>query len=340
MSRLIIDLNGREIAADEYDLLRHEAIAGIILFSRNIDTPQQVQALTQHIRDINPDLFICVDQEGGRVQRLKHQFTPLPPLYYFGQHFRQQPQIALAELKMMATQLIAETLAVGIDFSFAPVLDLYRRDSSVIGDRAFASHPDEVIKLAEVFIDAAHQAGAVVCGKHFPGHGSVEADSHLTSVFDQREFAEIEQNDLKPFKALAAKLDLIMPAHVTYAKVDKLPAGFSPYWLQTVLRQQLEYSGLIVCDDLSMKAACNLGDIFTCLTLAFEAGCDLALICNDRPNVLAVLEKWSYPIDQTLNKKLLNLRHSKKYSWEELQHLPEWQVQAELIAKMKSGDVQ
>lgn len=278
---LMLDIAGTELTQEDIELLRAPQVGGVILFARNIQSPAQVRALTDHMRQVRPDILIAVDQEGGRVQRLKQGFTLLPAMGRFGELYQTEPERALKLAEECGWLMATEVLAVGIDFSFAPVLDL-NDISDVIGDRAFAQQPADIIALADAFLRGMHRAGMATTGKHFPGHGSVKADSHVAAAIDSRTFAEIQRHDLQTFIQLQNQLDALMPAHVIYDQVDPNPAGFSEFWLQQVLRQDMGYDGVLFSDDLSMQAACVAGDADARLRAALAAGCDMGLVCNNR----------------------------------------------------------
>lgn len=286
---LMVDVGGLTLTAEDKEVLAHPWVGSVILFSRNVDTPAQIKALTDEMRAVKPDLWIAVDQEGGRVQRFREGFTRLPAMRTFGDQYDRDPVAALSAARTCGQLMASEVKAVGVDFSFAPVLDLDGGISTVIGDRAFHSAVNPAIALQRAFIEGMKAAGMMTIGKHFPGHGSVAADSHIDLPIDDRSWNEIEAYDLRPFAALASELDGIMPAHVVYPQVDPLPAGFSEYWLQTVLRQQLGFKGLIFSDDLCMQGAVDIGPITERVDVALAAGCDVVLICNDRGAVMEVL---------------------------------------------------
>jgi len=277
----MIDLQTTEIQAAERELLVDELVGGVILFSRNIESPGQVEALCAEIRRIRPGLLIAVDQEGGRVQRLRQGWTRLPPMRVHGTTLDVDRDRALREATEHGWLMAVEVLASGIDLSFAPVLDVDAGVSAVIGDRALASRPDDVVELARAFIGGMHEAGMAAVGKHFPGHGHVATDSHLELPDDPRSGNEIEAADLSVFARCAGCLDGIMPAHVRYSSVDSRPAGFSRYWLQEVLRGRLGFDGVIFSDDLSMEGAAEAGDMPSRVQAALDAGCDCLLVCND-----------------------------------------------------------
>ncbi|XID74455.1 beta-N-acetylhexosaminidase [Alkanindiges sp. WGS2144] len=285
---LMLDIEGTSLTMEDQRLLAEPQVGGLILFGRNIQNPRQVRSLTDSIRQICPDILIAVDQEGGRVQRLRHGFSHLPTMRSFGNLYEKEPEQALQLAEQCGWLMASEVLAVGIDFSFAPVLDL-DGISQVIGDRGFHTQKESVIALAGAFMQGMHHAGMATTGKHFPGHGSVEADSHIAAPIDHRPLEEIEANDMQPFIQLKDQLDALMPAHVIYDQIDPNPAGFSPFWLQTIIRQKLEFDGVLFSDDLSMQAACVAGGADARIKAALSAGCDMGLVCNDRPAALDAL---------------------------------------------------
>lgn len=288
---LMLDVAGTTLTSEDIELLKAPQVGGLILFGRNIESPEQVRALTDHIRQIRPEILIAVDQEGGRVRRLKieHGFSNIPAMGRLGEIYLTQPESARELAHACGWLMASEVLAVGIDFSFAPVLDI-DDISDVIGDRGFAKNPQDIIPLARAFMQGMKQAGMATTGKHFPGHGSVKADSHVAAAIDSRSFAEIEAHDMLSFKALIPELDAIMPAHVIYENIDPNPAGFSEFWIQKVLRQQLGFDGVLFSDDLSMQAACVAGGADARIRAALHAGCDMGLVCNDRNAACIALE--------------------------------------------------
>ncbi len=285
---LMLDIAGTELTQEDIELLQAPQVGGMILFSRNIESPAQVRALTDHMRRIRPDILIAVDQEGGRVQRLKTGFTLLPTMGKFGELYLTQPEKALQLAEQCGWLMAIEVLAVGIDFSFAPVLDL-NDISDVIGDRAFAKNVQDIVPLASAFMQGMQRAGMATTGKHFPGHGSVKADSHVAAAIDPRQYQDIYDNDMQSFIKLQPQLDALMPAHVIYENVDPNPAGFSPYWIQKVLRQDLKFDGVLFSDDLTMQAACVVGGADARIKAALEAGCDMGLVCNNRESACVAL---------------------------------------------------
>lgn len=289
---LMLDIEGTSLNQEDEKLLRAEQVGGLILFGRNIDNPAQVRQLTDSIRQVRPDILIAVDQEGGRVQRLRNGFSRLPPMRTFGQLLQHEAEQALLLAEQCGWLMAIEVLAVGIDFSFAPVLDV-DGISHVIGDRGFHPGKEGVISLAGAFMRGMHRAGMATTGKHFPGHGSVEADSHVAAPVDHRSLQEIEENDMQPFVQLKAHLDALMPAHVIYDQVDPNPAGFSPFWLQDIIRNKLQFDGVLFSDDLSMQAACVAGGADARIKAALNAGCDMGLVCNDRAAACVALDALS-----------------------------------------------
>lgn len=301
---LMLDISGTTLSQEDIELLQQPQVGGMILFSRNIESPQQVRELTDHMRQIRPDILIAVDQEGGRVQRLKQNFSLLPAMGRLGDLYKTQTQQAIQLAEQCGWLMASEVLAVGIDFSFAPVLDI-NDISDVIGDRAFADNIDEIIVLANAFMLGMKKAGMATTGKHFPGHGSVKADSHIAAAIDPRSYQEIEQKDMQSFIQLMPQLDALMPAHVIYPAVDENPAGFSPFWIQEVLRKKLNFQGVLFSDDLSMQAACVAGGADARILAALNAGCDMGLVCNDREAAclaLSALDNYKMPNQQRLEK--------------------------------------
>lgn len=274
---LMLDIQGVWLTAEDRHLLRQPQVGGVILFARNIEHPAQVRELCLAIRAVRADILIAVDQEGGRVQRLRRGFVRLPAM---GELRECDGASGLAE--QLGWVMASEVLAAGLDFSFAPVLDLDYGRSAVIGRRAFGGDPLQVVELAGAFIRGMTAAGMAAVGKHFPGHGWAEADSHVAIPRDERSLQQIRDSDLIPFSRLATHLAGVMPAHVIYPQVDAQPAGFSRRWLQEILRGEIGYRGVIFSDDLSMAGAHVVGDAAARIEAALQAGCDMGLVCNDR----------------------------------------------------------
>jgi len=321
---LMVDVNGLSLTPDDAQLLAHAQVGGLILFARNYESPVQLGRLIAQVRAVRADIIIAVDQEGGRVQRLQKGFTRLPPMRRLGAFYDSQPEQALTLAKQTGWLMAAEVLAEGIDLSFAPVLDVDSGISDVIGDRAFASGAKEIIAISAAFIEGMHEAGMVATAKHYPGHGHVAADSHVAIPVDERCYEEIERTDLQPFKALCSSYDAVMPAHIIYASVDAQPAGFSSYWLQTLLRQTMNFDGVIFSDDLSMEGASVAGGFPERADAALAAGCDMVLVCNNRPAALEVLEHLAKkPL--VPSHRLSRLVGAGRMSREELRASEQWQ---------------
>lgn len=289
MTAVMIDFDGYELTAEDRELLQHPAVGGVIYFTRNFHDQDQLQELVRQTRAAarNP-LVLAVDHEGGRVQRFRKGFSAIPAMANFLEQSTSLTQAQHAAQEC-AWLMAAEVLAMDIDLSFAPVLDV-RGISEVIGDRAFAERSDEIIPVARSFIKGMHQAGMKTTGKHFPGHGSVAADSHIAIPIDERPWDEIVTVDLPPFIELATCLDAIMPAHVIYPDVCEHPAGFSSRWLKEILRAQLHFTGVIFSDDLAMAGATVAGSMADRAHAALAAGCDMVLACNDRAGAIQVIE--------------------------------------------------
>lgn len=334
---LMLDIAGTALTQEDIQLLQAPQVGGVILFGRNIESPRQVRALTDHMRQVRPDILIAVDQEGGRVQRLKQGFTLLPAMGRFGELYQQQPELAVELAEQCGWLMATEVLAVGIDFSFAPVLDL-NDISDVIGDRSFARNMDDIIVLARAFLSGMQRAGMATTGKHFPGHGSVKADSHVAAAVDSRSYAEIQQKDMQSFIQLQAQLDALMPAHVIYDQVDPNPAGFSPYWIQTVLRQQLNFDGVLFSDDLSMQAACVAGGADARIQAALNAGCDIGLVCNDRAAACLALEGiQNLPLPNQARLARMRGQILEIQIGDVLELGPEWQAVRDRIVRFKDS---
>lgn len=273
----MLDIAGTWLTAEDRQILRQPQVAGLILFARNIEDPRQVRELSAAIRAVRPDLLLAVDQEGGRVQRLRQGFVRLPAMRALADNANAE-QLAEDCGWVMAS----EVLAAGLDLSFAPVLDLDHQRSAVVGSRSFEGNPELATRLAGAFIRGMNAAGMAATGKHFPGHGWAEADSHVAIPVDERSLEQIRAVDLQPFAQLSRQLAAVMPAHVIYPQVDSQPAGFSRRWLQDILRGELGFTGVIFSDDLSMAGAHVVGDAACRIEAALVAGCDMGLVCNDR----------------------------------------------------------
>jgi beta-N-acetylhexosaminidase len=287
---VMLDVEGLTLTDEDRMLLRHPLVGGVIYFARNFESADQIAQLSADIRRERPEILIAVDQEGGRVQRFKQGFTRLPAMQKFLPAYQKDSLAALRLVKNCGWLMATELLSVGVDFSFAPVLDTDDHGCEVIADRAFSPDPKEVALLAGAFMEGMAEAGMATTGKHFPGHGSVVGDSHQVLPQDDRTFTTIAAHDLIPFKALSHKLQAIMPAHIVFSEVDSKPVGFSSHWLQNILRQQLGFEGVIFSDDLSMEGAAFAGGYGERALAALGAGCNMALVCNNRQGVLEVIE--------------------------------------------------
>jgi len=279
---VMADVAGLRLEDADRRRLSHPLLGGIILFARNFESPAQLKLLTAEIRALRtPELLICVDHEGGRVQRFREGFTAIPPMRKIGQLWDLDRAAAVRAAESAGHVIGVELGAHGVDFSFAPVLDLDYGASSVIGDRAFHASPEAVGALGAAVVRGLHSAGMGAVGKHFPGHGYATADSHVAIPSDDRSFEEIMASDVAPYRpSIAAGLAGVMPAHVIYTAVDPLPAGFSGFWLKDVLRKQLGFDGMIFSDDLSMEGASAAGGMVERAMAALDAGCDVVLVCN------------------------------------------------------------
>jgi len=315
---IMIDIEGQSLTALDKEKIAHPNTGALILFSRNFEHPDQIQGLIKAIRNARQgDILIAVDQEGGRVQRFQHGFTRLPPAARY---------VEQADLAEQAGWLMAaELLAVGVDFSFAPVLDVDCGISEIIGDRSFAQNPQQAATLAGAFRLGMQRAGMAATGKHFPGHGAVALDSHLALPIDNRDLETIRHQDLTPFRQLiAAGLEAVMPAHVAYPAVDKLPAGFSEIWLQQILRQELGFDGAVFSDDLSMAGAAAIGDFNERAGLALQAGCDMLLVCNNSAAAEQVLDSTPVRPLKHRERRLQNMRGQSQLSRQALVDSEQW----------------
>lgn len=307
---VMTDIAGTELAPEDIARLSHPLVGGVILFTRNYRSPEQLSELTQAIHAVkNPPLLIAVDHEGGRVQRFREGFTALPPMRELGRLWDGDPQQARVAAREVGYVLAAELRAHGVDFSFTPVLDLDFGVSHVIGDRAFHREPQVIAALAHGLLTGMREAGMATVGKHFPGHGYVRADSHTEVPIDERDLLDIELADLLPFKQMAEYgMTAVMPAHVIYPKVDAKPAGFSRVWLQDILRRQLGFEGVIFSDDLSMEGARTGGGIVARAESALVAGCDMVLVCNDSDSADELLAGLRWTVQPASMARLVRMR--------------------------------
>jgi len=330
---LMVDLVGLELSDVEREILKHPLVGGVILFSRNYESPEQVTALTESIRSLrDPHLLISVDHEGGRVQRFRKGFTRLPPIGALGKHYMQHPQQTLERAEQTGWLMAAELRAVGVDFSFAPVLDLDYGISDIIGDRSFHRDPEAVSAMAHAYIQGMKRAWMPAVGKHFPGHGAVEVDSHLGLPVDNRHFEDMWQADMLPFRQLCqADLSGIMPAHIVYEQSDDLPAGFSPFWIKEVLRDRLAFEGAVLSDDLSMEGAAIIGDPLARAEAALDAGCDMVLVCNKPESAVQVIDGLKMKADPLRHMRLVRLHGRHTFNRDELFASQEWKDAANIV---------
>jgi beta-N-acetylhexosaminidase len=322
----MLDLRGVTLEQEEREVLSHPLVGGVILFSRNYESPEQLTALINEIHALRtPPLLIAVDQEGGRVQRFRQGFTRLPAARRFGEIYEQDRRRARQLAEQAGWVMASELRAAGVDISFAPVLDLDYGVSSVIGDRAYHRNPGVVAELAGSVMHGMQRAGMAATGKHFPGHGAVEADSHEAVPRDERRLEDILAEDVKPYEGMIANgLAAIMPAHVIYTDVDDRPAGFSAFWLGEILRKRLEFQGVIFSDDLNMQGASVAGDYVARAEAALAAGCDMVLICNNPEGARAILRGLAYAPSPVLHARLARLHGRHPVTMGELHRLPAW----------------
>lgn len=277
---LWIDIVGTRLNADDRRRLLHPFTAGVVLFTRNYVDMAQLKQLTADIHALNPEMIIAVDHEGGRVQRFREGFTDIPAMGDLGELWDDNPDSALELSYKLAKTMASELKAAGVDMTFAPVLDLNYGRSDIIGRRAFHATPEGVIALANTFIDGLHAENMWAVGKHFPGHGYVKADSHVDDPVDERDFETLLMSDIRPYVALGNKLDALMTAHIVFPKIDDRLVTYSSDWLKTILRDQINFSGIVFSDDLAMHAATHM-PVLQRVEEAMAAGCDYVLLCND-----------------------------------------------------------
>jgi beta-N-acetylhexosaminidase len=322
---VMLDIEGLTLAPHEHEKLQHPNTGAVILFARNYENPQQVTELIDSIRAVRSGpLLIAVDQEGGRVQRFQNGFTRLPP----AASYARAPELAESAGWLMA----AELLAIGVDFSFAPVLDIDCGVSQIIGDRSFSTDAELATQLSSSFRKGMKSAGMAATGKHFPGHGAIALDSHLTLPIDERDLESLRNKDLIPFKQLINEgLEAVMPAHVLYTQIDANPAGFSKFWIQTILREELNFKGVVFSDDLSMEGAAFAGDFPERAKRAQQAGCDMLLVCNNPAAAEQILEALPVTNDPVRTQRLMSMQGQKRLDRTELMNSSLWQKTAALI---------
>ena len=345
---VVLDIAGLALGEEDRRRLAHPLTGGLILFARNFESRRQLTELTAEIKSIRPDCLVCVDHEGGRVQRFRTDgFTALPAMRVLGELWMKDAMAATDAASALGHVLAAELRACGVDLSFAPVLDLDHGGSTVIGERAFHRDARVATLLAKSVAHGMLRAGMAHCGKHFPGHGYVKADSHVAVPVDKRSLNVLLADDAAPYAWLSATLTAVMPAHVVYEKVDHRPAGFSERWLKTILREQMGFTGAVFSDDLSMEGARHLDGVPLTTTeaavLALEAGCDMVLLCNQSADGGAAVDElleglvraardgsWTPDPDAEARRQAL-LPAAPPLAWDALMHDPAYQRSLERL---------
>jgi len=326
MGPIMMDVQSTSLNEEDREILQHPLVGGLILFTRNYENPEQLCQLTRSVREAaGRDILIAVDHEGGRVQRFREGFSSIPAMGTILKSAEGNIQEACIQAKKAAQLMALEVQAAGIDISFAPVIDI-DNISEVIKDRGFDKDPENVSLLASAFIEGMNSVGMKATGKHFPGHGSVVADSHIDLPIDSRPYSEISGLDMIPFKRLIKenKLDAIMPAHVIYPAVDDRSVGFSELWLQDLLRLQLGFKGTIFSDDLSMEAASSIGGYIERAEAAQAAGCDMLLVCNKRSAQIEVIDRANISVNEHSSKRIANMLKTNDIAWHNLSSNDLW----------------
>jgi len=335
---LMIDLEGTAVTAEEREMLRHPLVGGVILFTRNYVDPAQLAGLVADIHAArNPPLIVAVDHEGGRVQRFRDGFSALPPPRRIGHEYDANSRCGLELARSMGWLMAAELRSHGVDLSFTPCVDI-DHGVSFITDRAFHRNPDAVAALAIAYAHGMRDAGMAATAKHFPGHGAVVADSHLTLPVDRRELADLT-GDLTPYRRLIANgLPAVMVAHILFPAVDDAPSSLSARWIRDVLRGEMRFQGVVFADDLSMGgAAAAFGDVVTRATRALSAGCDMLPVCNQRASVVELLDHLRAEPAPASGLRLVRLHGRGSWSPEELKTRPEWQRAQEWLQRCASA---
>jgi beta-N-acetylhexosaminidase len=319
---IMLDIEGTSLTDEDKKLVKSPHVGGLILFSRNFENKDQLIDLCFEIKSIKPEILIAADQEGGRVQRFKDGFSEIPSMQRLGDLVAHDAEKGLSMCRKTGWLMAAEMIATGIDLSFAPVLDIDRNTSSVIGDRSFSEQVEVVINSAKAFILGMAEGGMAATGKHFPGHGGIEEDSHEEAPIDKRTLLELQAHDLMPFKEISDLLDGVMTAHITFPEIDELAVSFSKKWIQDILRGSLNFKGIVFSDDLSMKGAEIAGNFKNKARLSIEAGCEMILVCNNRSGALEVLNFFE---ENNISKteKVYSMLMSRDISWLDLDKNPE-----------------
>ena len=316
--RLMISIDGTTLSSSDKDLIRNRHVGGIILFTRNFHSQPQIEELCSEIKNIKNNIIIAVDQEGGRVQRFNDEYTQLPAMQVLGDYCISNNDYSFAA--DVGWLMSLELIASGVDISFAPVLDVDRNTSSIIGNRSFSNKPQNVVDIASHFIQGMSEAGMQATGKHFPGHGGIKEDSHITEPIDTRSKDDLIDNDLKPFIELKDKLSAVMTAHITYPDIDNVCVSFSEIWLKNILQNNIGFNGVIFSDDLTMKGAGNISMDEKAIK-ALNAGCDMVLVCNDYKEANSVINRFEKE-DIDLNSRIGMMQKTKTFNWEDLADNP------------------
>ena len=316
--RLMISIEGMTLSSSDKDLIRNRHVGGIILFTRNFHSQPQIEELCSEIKNIKNNIIIAVDQEGGRVQRFNGEYTQLPSMQVLGDYCISNNDYSFAA--DVGWLMSLELIASGVDISFAPVLDVDRNTSSIIGNRSFSNKPQNVVDIASHFIQGMSEAGMKATGKHFPGHGGIKEDSHIAEPIDIRSHNELMDTDLKPFIELKDKLSAVMTAHITYPDIDNVCVSFSKIWLKNVLQNNIGFNGVIFSDDLTMKGAGNTSMDEKAIK-ALNAGCDMVLVCNDYKGANSVINRFEKE-DIDLNSRIGMMQKTKTCNWDDLADNP------------------
>jgi beta-N-acetylhexosaminidase len=316
--RLMISIDGMTLSNSDKDLIRNRHVGGIILFTRNFYSQSQILELCSEIKNIKENIIIAVDQEGGRVQRFNGEYTQLPSMQVLGDYCISHNNYSFAA--DVGWLMSLELIASGVDISFAPVLDVDRNTSSIIGNRSFSNKPQNVVDIASHFIQGMSEAGMQATGKHFPGHGGIKEDSHIAEPIDTRSHDDLIDNDLKPFIELKDKLSAVMTAHITYPDIDNVCVSFSEIWLKNILQNKIGFNGVIFSDDLTMKGAGNTSMDKKAIK-ALNAGCDMVLVCNDSKGVNSVINCFEKE-DIDLNSRIGMMQKTKTFNWDDLADTP------------------
>lgn len=312
--KVMLDIAGTDLSDEDTNLISNKHVGGLILFSRNFESYEQLKSLIQQVKSIKHNILIAVDQEGGRVQRFDGDFTRIPSMNKIASFARKNKDYKI--FKEVGWLISSELLSAGVDINFTPVLDIDDNNQSIIGDRSFSEDIDEIVKCSSYLIDGMHEAGMKSTGKHFPGHGSVYEDSHLELPVDQKKLKYLLEHEILPYIALKNKLDAVMCAHILFQNVDSEIPSFSNKWIKNILKKRLGYQGIVFSDDLSMAGAGKDNSIAKYLK-SIDAGCDMAIICNDREGVIKILD-FLNENNFDLNNRLSIMKKSDAVSWNEL----------------------